>query len=174
MLTVNAMRLSYWILIFTFTSCLQSCEQNKSNYLRHVGDIEFDSKIDNPNFKCCHDEDRIKQYFNFGKGLQYKGEKYAIVQIFKDNYKPVAINERGLIRIRFIVNCKGESGRFRIDAMDVNYNPSSFDERISDQILRITRGLDAWLPLSTKQGPQDYYQYLIFNIENGDIKEILP
>lgn len=108
-------------------------------------------------------------------GFQYRGEKLAIIETFKAKYKPVGINnETGLVRIRFIVNCKGETGRYRTIGMNTLYQKKEFDSRIIDQLLNITKNLSGWKVFSDNSKSYDYYQYLIFKIEDGNIKEILP
>lgn len=154
---------------------LQS-EENES-YLRWVGDIEFDEKTDNPDFQLCYTDNAIRQYFNFSKGVQYKGEKPAIIQHFKENYQPVASKQSGLLRIRFVVNCKGETDRFRLMGMDENFQPMDFETEISHQILDLTKKMEGWLPIEMEEMDNmtlDYYQYLIFKIYNGEIIEIMP
>jgi hypothetical protein len=161
--------LSVFLLILSCTE-----ETSKPKYLRWVGDIEQDSQKDNPDFELCHDENRVYQYFNLDQGMQYSGEKTAIIDAFNAAYTPVSVDQSGWIRIRFIVNCKGESGRFRLLEANTNYEEFKFDSRITDQLLSITEKLDGWKVLKRNDNPQDYYQYLIFKIENGNIKEILP
>ena len=146
-----------------------------SIYPRHVGDIAFDEAIDEKGFQLCNGEKEVRQYFNFSKGLQYEGEKLAIIETFKSEYKPIqSEKETGLIRIRFIVNCKGQSGRFRTICMNNDYQKKDFDNRIINQLLTITKKLSGWRIMPDNSKPHDYYQYLIFKMESGQIKEILP
>lgn len=169
------------IICFCLALCLYACKDDpkseKESYLRWVGDIPFEAEIDDPDFKLCYTDNDIRQYFNFSKGVQYKGEKTAIDQYFKENYKPVETNQSGLIRIRFIVNCKGETGRFRLKEMDQDYQPMNFDQAITDQILNLTKEMEGWLPIEMEEMNNtklDYYQYLIFKIDRGSIIEIMP
>ena len=77
-------------------------------------------------FELCN-KNHIYQYFNNSGGLEYEGEKLEIEKVFKENYKSEKINnETGLIRINFIVNCKGKTDRFRLISMDENYNEKLF------------------------------------------------
>lgn len=160
-----------------FLLFLAACSRSvtePSQYARHVGDIAFDPKTDKPDFYLCNDAD-ILQYHNTGNAMEYKGEKLALVQAFEAAYQPVAKStENGLIRIRFVVNCKAETDRFRVMGMDENYQSKTFDSRITNQLLAITKQLNGWVPKTYKDKPVDYYQYLIFKIERGAIKEILP
>lgn len=147
----------------------------QKTYPRWVGDIAFDSKIDNETFNLCNDEDKVLQYFNNGAGLEYRGEKSSIVETFKKNFRPKNIAlESGLLRIRFIVNCQGETGRFRTLGMDQKYKEKRFNDNIVSQILSITKSLDGWIPKEHEGTPIDYYQHLIFKIHKGEILKILP
>jgi len=163
-----------WPLAFLFLLVNCATDKDKPKYLRWVGDIEADAKIDSETFQLCYSEARVKQYFNFSQGMQYEGEKTAIAEAFRSTYKAVDVMQSGWIRIRFIVNCKGQSGRFRLTASNAQYEEQTFDVRITEQLLSITRSLNGWKPLPDKDDPRDYYQYLTFKIENGVLKEILP
>lgn len=158
-------------------SCNSNPTEEKEPYLRWVGDIEFDAKRDDSDFQLCFSDKDIRQYFNFSKGVQYKGEKPAIVQYFTEHYRPVSSNKSGLLRIRFVVNCKGQTGRFRVKSMNADYQPMEFEPGISNQLLDLTKKMDGWLPIEMEQMDNmklDYYQYLIFKIQNGKIIEIMP
>lgn len=161
--------LSCLILSLQFISCAQTTTT------RWVDDIVPDSSLDDPNFKICNAEDQVIQYFNNGQALEYNGEKYAIDSIFFSAFKSIPNpQETGLIRIRFIVNCKGESGRFRMIAMDSEYREREFDKNITEQLMSITKSLKGWTPKVWKETEIDYYQYLIFKLESGKLISILP
>lgn len=153
-----------------------SQEENKTNsaYPNMVGDIEYNKEIDKENFKLCF-EKHIFQYFNNSGGVEYVGEKLAIEKEFFSKYKSENLKgETGLIRIRFVVNCKGETDRFRLISMDENYSEKIFPKSITEQLLTISKNLNGWKVKKYKETEIDYYQYLIFKIENGQLKEILP
>ncbi|WP_340153716.1 hypothetical protein [uncultured Marivirga sp.] len=169
--------MSFLCLSIGMFSCNEIKDIEKEPYLRWVGDIQFDEEIDNPDFKLCYTDNNVRQYFNFSKGVQYKGEKPAIDKYFLENYKPTESKQIGFLRIRFIVNCKGETGRFRLKGMGQDYQPMAFDKSITDQILSLSKKMDGWLPIEMEEmnnTPWDYYQYLIFKIDGGNIIEIMP
>ena len=150
-------------------------DKNSQSHLRWVGDIPPDSVLDDPEFSICHGEKWVKQYFHFDQGgLQYKGEQPAIAAFFNENYNPIPTAESGWVRIRFIVNCEGKTGRFRLMGSNEQYEPFAFDPKITNQLMKLTQQLDGWQILPNPEAPADYYQYLIFKIENGQIIEILP
>jgi len=161
------------IIIMT-ESCQHPFVPKDSKYLSMVGDIAHDPKMDDPNFTLCN-EKNTKQYHNLNEEMQFEDEKYALDQIFTTQFKPTGeAKDSGMIRIRFMVNCKGEAGRFRMMSSGYDYKEKQFDKVITDQLMTITKSLKGWKILSDKFGPKDYYQYLIFKITDGQIKEILP
>lgn len=168
------------IALFSFLITLPlACKREPKNstkkeYLRHVGDSKKDSLIDNTSFKICY-EKHIYQYFNFSDGPQYIGEKPTITAIFKANYTLITDEtQNGLIRIRFVVNCEGVAGRFRIIQADTNYNETKFNDKIVSQLLQITKNIKKWEIVYNEDVAIDYYTYLIFKIKDGHITEILP
>jgi hypothetical protein len=164
---------NHWLFVATILIGANACgQQKKTEYPLQVGDIYFDAKLDDATFKVC-DDTRVMQYYNFGNGLQYKGEKIAIDEHFLSKYKSKG-NEEGYVTIRFIVNCNGQSGRFRIEGMDVNYNEKKFSKEITDQLLALTTQLNGWEIGTYENTAYDYYQYLTFKIENGKLIEIMP
>ncbi len=165
-----------WYLIFILLQII-SCSHESvppPKYLRWVGDIAYDPKTDKADFQLCTPDD-IKQYHNFGFGFLYKGEKIGLEEEIKSQYNEQnAAAQSGWLRIRFVVNCRGETDRFRIIGMDNNKAAFTFDKSISEQLLSICKSLNGWLILPDQDAPKDYYMYLSFKLENGKIKEILP
>lgn len=165
------------ILLFSiFLGCQTEKNVNeREKYLRWIGDIEQNEQIDDIEFKVCNGDDKILQYFNLGEGPVYLGEKSKILQIFKSNYKPISDKkENGLIRIRFIVNCEGKAGRFRVLQSDYDYQEKEFDKKIVSQLLNATKEIESWRVFKRNEVTADYYMYLIFKITDGQLTEILP
>jgi hypothetical protein len=163
----------FLIIFILFASCSNKTLPT-ARYPNMIGDIDFDPKMDNKNFQVCN-EAYIVQYFNNSEGLEYEGEKIAIEKEFTNLYNAKIVRkESGLVRIRFVVNCKGKTDRFRIIAMNENYAPHTFDSRLTQQLLAITKQLKGWKPKIYDGTRVDYYQYLIFKIKDGEIAEILP
>ena len=150
-------------------------QSEKQHYFRHIGDSEYIDELDDPDFELCYGDEEVYQYFNNSEGLEYEGEKIAIIEQFKKEYNTEQVKkESGLIRIRFIVNCKGETDRFRLIGRDSYYEDKVFDSSITTQILSITKSLKGWKSKILDGNSIDYYQYLIFKLKDGQIIEILP
>lgn len=166
---------------FVFLIALFGCASGKEplvteGYMAHVGDIEYDPLIDDSTFNRCYPEESTVQYFNFSNGFRYKGEKRALIDLFQSQYKPVKKKKQnGYIRIRFVVNCEGQSGQFRVLESDMNFEPYKFHSKVVNQLLDITKSLDGWFVVSDESNnAQDYYQYLIFKIKDGKIEDLMP
>lgn len=162
--------------IFFLLPILFSCQAEKTVtvYPNQVGDIVFDKSKDDPAFKRCMNKDYGIQYYNDSKGYQYNGEKIAIIQALDHLKLSSSQKINGSITIRFLVNCEGTTGLFRVQQMDENYTEAHFDKEFVEKILDFTKSLNGWLPKEYQGHKIDYYQYLTYKIENGKIAEILP
>lgn len=155
---------------------LTSCTTQKEAHVvpKNVGDIAFDKSIDSPDFMPCN-ENFIGQYFFTPIENDVRKTRFKIDSFFFVNYKNIPLKkESGLIRIRFIVNCKGEAGRFRMLQADTMFKEKKFDTRITKQLMQLIKKIDFWEISKAGKSRFDYYYYLIFKIENGSLKEILP
>ena len=162
------------ITAFVFYKCVDLNSEDDHKLYRHVGDIEFDTLKDRADFTVCNEE-KIFQYFNNGSGPQYMGGKEAIDEHFFSNYQSVEIfDESGWLRIRFVVNCEGEAGRYRVMASDFDYQEKRFDKRIVNQLLELTKKIGKWPQKKYRSLYGDYYMYLIFKIKDGQLIEVLP
>ncbi|MCJ8155209.1 hypothetical protein MKJ01_15695 [Chryseobacterium sp. SSA4.19] len=140
-----------------------------------MGNIEFDNKQDDPHFKkCSNNERRVFQYYNDSKGFQFEGEKIRIENGIQALNLSEDKNSNGYITIRFVVNCEGRTGMFRVQQMDENYIAKKFNQKIVNQLLLFTKDLEGWVPKKIEKEKVDYYQYVTYKIENGKVSEILP
>lgn len=165
-------RFLFVILCLITLSCSET--KNQKEYFNDLGEIRFDGELDDRNFKVCHEDLTIP--FNYGGfGLVYEGEKRKLVETIKEKFNyPKTKGQTGFITIRFIINCEGKTGRFRVIEMDLNLKAKKFDNNISNQILNITKGLDGWKSLERWKKAWDVQQYLTFKFEDGIITDILP
>ncbi len=169
-------KLLFYFCILLLSSCNYSGLIFDPEYERHVGDIKINPKLDDPTFELCHGDEYVAQYFNYAEDFPFVAEKDSLIRLFQSTYVPVnKKGQSGYVRIRFIVNCKGESGRFRITESDFNYQPFQFKRKIIKQLYDITKNIEKWDVISDEvNGPRDYYMYLIFKIKDGQLIEILP
>lgn len=180
---MNKSNLRIQILLLVLT-VLNSCENPKTNkvgqneqYSLMVGDILFDSKLDSSvsSFQTCR-EYYSNQYYNYeSNGLKYKGEKPQLVkEIMKNFIAPKDSSENGYLTVRFVVNCKGESGYYRVKQLDNNYLAKKFSDELVSSLSQSVSKLNGWQVKGSKSSPKDYHQYLTFRIVNSQIKSIVP
>ncbi|WP_131401729.1 hypothetical protein [Chryseobacterium sp. JM1] len=146
-----------------------------SKYPLTVGDIEFDEKLDDPAFKRCATEKLVNlQYYQGSKEFDYKGEKIAITEKLEKEKISSETKTNGYITVRFLVNCEGKTGLFRVQQMNAELKETVLDKELGDRLLRFTKSLDGWIPKEIKGFKVGYYQYLTYKIENGKVSEVLP
>jgi hypothetical protein len=155
---------------------LLQCRTQKSDSEQRgsVGDIVFDPNIDDPNFALCGTEEQLFQYFNSGKGIEIEGEKKGLDKQLFALFKNTKFKNDGYVRIRFIVNCKGESGRFRVLTSDLQFREMKMHSSTTEPLLKACKDIKGWKPLVYNDMARDYYQYLTFKLVDGKLKEILP
>lgn len=139
----------------------------------NTGDIAFNAALDDSSFIVCN-PNVVFQYYNTVS--YYKQHKREIEQYFKRNYhQPVqTAGQTGYLTIRFIINCSGKTGRFRMNELDDKYQPYKFDTSISSQLMTLTKGLKNWQPARYKDKIYDSYQYITFKLKKGTIECVLP
>lgn len=160
-----------------FSFVLMSCqiEKSMSKYPVTVGDIEFDEKLDDPLFKKCISDKLVSlQYYQGSKQFDYKGEKLAIIEKLEKEKISSKNKMNGYITVRFLVNCEGKTGLFRVQQMNAELKEMVQDKELEDMLLQFTKSLDGWIPKEIKGLKVGYYQYLTYKIENGKVSEVLP
>ncbi len=151
-----------------------SCTTSQSPALRWVEDIPFDPAVDNPNFELCFGEDHAIQYYRVSNNTGSKHNKPKFVSFIEEQTKSIKFkNESGYIRVRFIVNCKGEADRFRILESSLDNKPKSFSKQTSEKLLKVIKAIDKW-HTGNNMTKTDFYLYVLFKIVDGKIVKILP
>jgi hypothetical protein len=134
--------------------------------------IQPDRALDDPFFTLC---DVSKAYPYYGTDTHPRRDKGEITAHFVNNFIPSQeVRDSGFICIRFMVNCIGVAGRFRVIEFDKSYTPMKFDSRISSQLLKLTQNVKDWEPIRFNGGSYDSYCYFLFKIEDGKLTDVLP
>ena len=114
------------------------------------------------------------QHHYYSSDTKYQGGIYKINKIVSAKYQKPDIEENGIIRIRFVVNCEGKTGMFEVLELDNDYRNKKFKTDIPQQLLKITQDLDGWIPGVRNEEFVDAYKFLTFKIKNSEITEIFP
>ena len=101
---------------------------------------------------------------------------YLIKKLYFDNYRSISgENINGIVKIRFHVNCKGESGNFMVENYDLEYKKTELEKEISDQLLSLSKNIDRWIPAKDEDGELvNSHKFYAFRIEKGQLIDILP
>ena len=137
-----------------------------------VGDISNNPNIDQTSFKVCNCF-LSNQYYQVG--THYVGERTAMRKELYNLIGDTTINEskNGYITFRFIVSCKGKTGRFRIYQADSSIKKTNFNSRTIDKLLKAVMLLKQWKPgKDNSDNLVDSYYQINFKIEKGKITNI--
>jgi len=135
-----------------------------------IGELEPNDRIDDNDFQLCN-EDKIAEYY--GMNTDYIGGKKAIKSKILNKLQFLDFKESGLLTYRFVVNCEGEIGRFRLKATNTDLQKIEVDSKNILEIENTLSELKNWNPAKNKAGnTYDSYYVLNFKIENKKIIDI--
>lgn len=149
-------------LLFTLNSCNWILQPDM------IGWIEFDPQLDTTAFQLCNEEKARRGHIRYPT---YKEGKRDLKAYFmeKANNLVEKQGEDGHIVIRFLVNCKGETGRFRTEQLNLNYKVKAFSPHIAQQLLGHLEGISEWwLPEK-----MDGYGFVTFKIKDGQLVDVI-
>lgn len=135
------------------------------SYPDHIGDTPYDPDYDDPNFTFC-DSTNVQ---HSRSRIAYRGGYRALEEEFDKAYKKMDIDNSfsGYFFIRFAVNCKNETGRFRWQIVDNNNQKTLCPKNLEENIITIAKNLNGWNAVSYNGKPLDGYTFLIVKIQNG-------
>lgn len=136
-----------------------------------LGYIPHDTRYDHPDYIVC-DSTKINSGRN---SVQYaEGTKKLREDILVNySYNPAYAAFSGYIVIRFLVNCEGNTGRYRAQALNLDFTSADAPDGLLEQSIALLKSLDQWVK-SSKQGKQaEYAKYINLKMENGHIQHIL-
>src|SRR5687767_6853655 len=119
---MNTIRYSFLILILMMR--LKTFSQNTVpqhlNAKEKIGWIPFDKNLDSLNFKVC-DELNIEEYYQvnplYGEGMPSIRKYISAHQQLLESL----CEKDGYVIVRFVINCEGQTDRYRAKFMSLNY-----------------------------------------------------
>ncbi|WP_312082130.1 MULTISPECIES: hypothetical protein [Epilithonimonas] len=131
----------------------------------------------NDNLELCGDK-KVYPYYYLQNSGNYIPDFYQIkgvfnTKYFKEEYSHLE-NNTGILHITFWVNCKGETGNYSMESFNFDYQYCVLNDKIKQRILELVQSLKIWKPIAEDQLIQNFHQYYIFKIKNGEITDILP
>ncbi|MBW8241425.1 hypothetical protein K1F50_01345 [Muricauda oceani] len=134
-----------------------------------VGEIHYDSSLDSEEFSPCGDY-KIYQYHDID--THYQGGEKAIGKAILSKIDADGLPKNGLLTVRFVVNCKGDTGYFRTKMVDSNIREVEVPRNVSKKLYDLISGLKGWVPGKIQDEPMDSYAQVVFKLENGKVTDI--
>lgn len=163
----------YFFIFPLLFSCNNSKKINEPKYQHYVGYINQEKAIINSGFLC--NKENIEYTHHGAAPIAYKGSKKNFKNTILSKYNHKLYKDSGYISFRFLVNCNGDAGWFEVAEMNLDLEEVNLDDKMVDELLNLTSEKENWNKLGySKEQKFDYYMYIIYRIENGNITEILP
>jgi len=166
--------MSKFLLFLFILISISSCDYYFINaHKYHVGVIKDDRIWKDNSFELCYEEKIFPGYYGKEKA-GFAKSKDTLINYFNHNYNNNGFtNITGYVTIRFIINCKGEAGRFVIKEVGPDFKNTKFNAYITDHLLELVQELKAWKPIVFNDYPYDSFNHITFKLVNGEIAEIL-
>ena len=159
--TVNIIVLSSFIVSVVLSILLYIGLSNE------IGDITYDASIDNKNFVT---QGHIYQYYQ--SGAKYKNERAGIRDELLNKNNVLKSIQDGYITVRFVVNSQGETDRYRLKVISINYEEKKISQQDEKEIFKQLKSLKNWIPGVIKNKKVDSYSQINFKIHDGKIVDI--
>lgn len=164
-----------WIvIILAIVSIHWSCDYQIIDPHDHeVGYIDPSKALDE-GFEACFEE-KIFPYYYGRKPARFDFGKDSLKRYFVSQYNDFGdFSQTGYITFRFVINCKGEAGRFVTESVGHDFEKKEFNPKIVDGLYKALSQLKGWQPIQFYDDKYDSYYHITFKIVNGELLEILP
>lgn len=157
---------------FSYYTYFGKFPEDKEKYPHFIGYVDKEEALHNDVYSLC--EGNIYKIHHGAPKDAYEGGKNTYKKYVLDHYKNEGFIDSGYLNFRFYVTCEGNPGWFEVLEIDMNYEETSLDPKLVTQLLNITSQPDNWAIYKVGENPVNYYHYVSYRIENGEITEILP
>lgn len=152
-----------------------SCDYYLINpHNNHVGVITKKGKYDTSEFKPCIEEKIFPYYYGRSPSEYTKGKNQLRKHILENHDNHGYIDISGYITVRFIINCEGQIGYFKVEQVTTDFKEVNFPNVFVDNIVELIKLTDSWKPLEFNDLPYDSFFHITLKIGNGDVLEVLP
>lgn len=143
---------------------------------KRVAYIDPDEVLDRyAYFSPCGDPDRIYDYYNGRVDAGFKGGKRSLERALEGKLDAgILFGESGYLTLRFVINCEGRVGWFKVEEADLNYQLTSFRRETIQHVFDVIQDLSPWQPGIINGEVADTYAYITLKLNNGNLVEILP
>lgn len=172
---MNTLRYNFLLLIIliNLSSFSQNTVPQHLNVKEKIGYIPFDISIDNSDFKVC-DELNIEEYYQvnpiYGEGMP-SIKKY--ISSYQKELEALCKND-GYVIVRFVINCQGQTDRYRTRFMLLNYTEANtINADLQKKIIQLLRNMGNWTPGKYDGKNYDCYQHIKFLFKNSQLVDVL-
>ena len=158
------------LLVLTLLGCKTGNQELIEHYPNQMGEISFNAETDDPAFQLCNEQDLVHSRVS----LSYDGGRARILKIGQNMIKNTGLSfdYTGYIMVHFLVNCQGQPGRFRFEAMDMGFMEQDAPAALLDSVDKVVRSLDEWIITRATNAGKDHSKYLNFKFVNGQLDAI--
>ncbi|USD25093.1 hypothetical protein [Flagellimonas marinaquae] len=135
----------------------------------YIWDISYDEAVDSEEFSPCG-EYSIYPYYHVG--TYHRGGKKHIKKKLLSKINTEGLPSNGLLTVRFVVNCKGETGYFRTKMTDAELKEINVPTSTLEHFYNLILELEEWMPGKIKGTAVDSYAQIVFKVEQGKITDI--
>jgi hypothetical protein len=146
---------------------------NKEKFPHYIGYIDQEKALLNDVYELCDDGDIYKTHHGAPDDA-FEVSKKRFRDILLSEYKNENYTDSGYLNFRFLVNCKGNAGWFEIVEMNLDLEESDLNDKMVNQLFKLTSDSKHWKIFTHDDIPRNYYMYISYRIEHGEIIEILP
>lgn len=157
----------------TYYNLYGKYDVDSKKYFYHVGHIDQEKALMNNTYPLC-DEKRIYKTHHGAPDDAFEGSKKQFRNYILTNYKNNSYEDSGYLNFRFYVNCEGNAGWFEIIEMNLDLEETKLNYKMVNQLFELTSRPENWAVYTYDNKPRNYYMYISYRIENGEITEILP
>lgn len=163
-----------WLFLLALMSLLSSCDFYMVNpHRQHVSYLSEKGTISPPEFKPCFEEFTFPNFYSRQPAEFAPGRDSLRTYFYEAFDNGGIINDSGYVTIRFMINCRAETGRFEVLPIGLDYKEKQFNKKIIDQLLTLTMNLKDWSPYGRDYTSFDSSTHVTFKIVNGELVDIL-
>ncbi|MEM7571673.1 MAG: hypothetical protein AAF433_02180 [Bacteroidota bacterium] len=143
---------------------------------KRIGYINPQEALEGPGmFSTCGSENEIYDYYNGDPDGQPLGGKPVLWQIVEDQWEPdLFTGLNGYLSLHFVINCRGEIGRFDLEQTNLDFQPTTFPTEAVRHCMQLLEQVPAWQPMVYQGEATDSYAYVTFKLNNGALIDIIP
>ncbi|WP_299884167.1 hypothetical protein [uncultured Lacinutrix sp.] len=157
----------FTIFLFFILSCNNEIEG--TYYENQIGDTAYNPNTDNKDFKFCDSTNVLHKRAL----IKYNGGEKALEAelLNKFVFNPKFEHFSGYFIVRFAINCKNKTGRYRLQTLDSSFLKTKPPNQLSEHILSIIKSLNGWNHPFYKGKDLDGYSFFTIKIINGEIQK---